>query len=99
MSCLRHLPRTRFGLAGSRTPDRREFWTHRLANLVLLSRRKNTQARNFDFERKKNQYFQKKGVATFAITSQVLSVSEWTPEVLEERQSNLIGKLKSEWRL
>ena len=80
-------------------PDQREFWTHRLANLVLLSRRKNTQARNFDFERKKNQYFQKKGVATFAITSQALSIPEWTPEVLEERQSNLIGKLKSEWRL
>ena len=80
-------------------PDERESWTHRLANLVLLSRRKNTQARNFDFERKKNQYFHKEGVATFAITSQVLSVPEWTPKFLEERQFNLIGKLKSEWRL
>jgi len=79
--------------------EARELWTHRLANLVLLSRQKNTQAQNFDFERKKREYFQKKGVATFALTSQVLYQSEWTPDVLEKRQSELIGRLKSEWRL
>ncbi len=77
----------------------RELWTHRLANLVLLSRQKNTQAQNFDFERKKEEYFQKKGVATFALTSQVLNQPEWTPDILEKRQSDLIGRLKTEWRL
>ena len=79
--------------------EARELWMHRLANLVLLSRQKNTQAQNFDFERKKREYFQRKGVATFALTSQVLNESEWTPNVLENRQSELIGRLKSEWRL
>ena len=79
--------------------ETRELWTHRLANLVLLSRQKNTQAQNFDFERKKLEYFQRKGVATFALTSQVLSQAEWTPDVLEKRQCDLIGRLKSEWRL
>lgn len=77
----------------------RELWTHRLANLVLLSRQKNTQAQNFDFERKKQEYFQRKGVATFALTSQVLNQAEWTPDVLKKRQYDLIGLLKSEWRL
>lgn len=77
----------------------RELWTHRLANLVLLSRQKNAQAQNFDFERKKREYFQRKGVATFALTSQVLNQSEWTPDVLEKRQYNLIKRLKLEWRL
>lgn len=77
----------------------RELWTHRLANLVLLSRQKNTQAQNFDFERKKQEYFQRKGVAAFALTSQVLSKAEWTPDVLEDRQSDLIRRLGSEWRL
>lgn len=77
----------------------RELWTHRLANLVLLSRRKNAQAQNYDFERKKREYFEGRGVATFAITSQVLNQSEWTPDSLEKRQSDLIGRLKSEWRL
>ena len=79
--------------------DDRKQWTHRLANLVLLSRRKNAQAQNFDFDRKKNEYFQRNGVATFAITSQVLHQEEWTPDVLEERQRELIGCLAKEWRL
>jgi hypothetical protein len=77
----------------------REAWTHKLANLVLLSRQKNIQAQNYDFEKKKKEYFQKGGVTTFAVTSQVLSRAEWTPAVLELRQSELIGKLRTEWRL
>ena len=80
-------------------PEQREMWTHRLANLVLLSRRKNAKAQNFDFERKKNEYFQRDGVATFAITSQVLNRQDWTPDTLEERQRELIGYLVKEWRL
>ena len=79
--------------------EERGEWTHRLANLVLLSRRKNAQAQNFDFERKKNEYFRRNGVATFAITSQVLDMADWTPEVLEERQVELTGCLGSVWRL
>lgn len=80
-------------------PEQREMWTHRLANLVLLSRRKNSQAQNFDFERKKKEYFQRNGVATFAITSQVLNRQDWTPDVLAERQEELTGRLAEEWRL
>ena len=79
--------------------EQREMWTHRLANLVLLSRRKNSKAQNFDFQRKKREYFQRPGVAPFAITSQVLQQQDWTPEVLEERQQELTGYLASEWRL
>lgn len=80
-------------------PTARELWTHKLANLVLLSRQKNTQAQNYEFTRKKEEYFQKKGVATFALTSQVLSESKWTPEVLDRRQRDLLSRLKKEWRL
>ena len=79
--------------------EQREAWTHRLANLVLLSRRKNAQAQNFDFERKKNEYFRRNGVTTFAITSQVLQRADWTLEVLEERQEELTGSLAAAWRL
>ena len=80
-------------------PEQREMWAHRLANLVLLSRRKNSQAQNFDFARKKKEYFQRNGVATFAITSQVLNRQDWTPDVLAERQKQLTGRLAEEWRL
>ncbi|GAA0594278.1 DUF262 domain-containing protein [Caenispirillum bisanense] len=80
-------------------PDERDYWTHRLANLVLLSRQKNGQAQNYDFDRKKKEYFQRKGVSPFALTSQVLNEAEWTPEVLEKRQRTLIKALCKEWRL
>ena len=79
--------------------DEREDWTHRLANLVLLSRRKNSQASNYEFDKKKIEYFQKKGTTTFALTTQVVNESEWTPKVLKCRQSKLIDALKKEWRL
>ncbi len=79
--------------------DERVEWTHRVGNLVLLSRQKNSQAQNYEFDRKKKEYFQRKGVATFAVTSQVLSETEWTPEVLQRRQEQLLDKLEAEWRL
>lgn len=80
-------------------PEERELWTHRLANLVLLSRRKNVRAQNFDFDRKKSEYFQRGGVSSFALTSQVLMCEEWTLDVLQERQEYLVNLLKEEWQL
>jgi len=77
----------------------REGWTHKLANLVLLSRQKNSQAQNYEFERKKTEYFQRKGVSTFAMTSQVLIETEWTLDVLKRRQERLVKLLTTEWRL
>ena len=47
-------------------------WVHRLGNLTLLSRKKNSSASNYEFERKKNVYFTKGGVCSFALTTQVL---------------------------
>ncbi|MCY4575712.1 MAG: DUF262 domain-containing HNH endonuclease family protein [Chloroflexi bacterium] len=79
--------------------DERKRWTHRLANLVLLSRRKNTRASNYDFERKKREYFQRQGTTTFALTTQVVDQPSWNPNVLERRQEELIATLKREWRL
>ena len=77
----------------------RKHWTHRLANLVLLSRRKNSRASNYDFERKKSEYFLSQGASPFPLTTQVVAQSEWTPLVLESRQQELVGVLRKEWRL
>ena len=79
--------------------DLRDYWTHRLANLVLLSRRKNSQANNRDFNDKKKTYFMRGGVAHFALTTQVVNEPKWTPEVLERLQADLMNRLKQEWRL
>jgi Protein of unknown function (DUF1524) len=73
--------------------------THRLGNLVLLSRRKNSRAQNFEFERKKQEYFQVGEAAPFALTADVFARGQWTPEVIEERQQELLRRLKSAWRL
>jgi len=78
----------------------REKWVHKLANLVLLTRRKNSQAGNLDFSEKKSRYFSTKaGVSNFALTSKVLVEKSWTPETLQRRQSELIGAIEKLWRL
>ena len=79
--------------------EERSNWTHRLANLVLLSRRKNSSASNLEFETKKIEYFLHGGVSPFALTTQVAAASEWTPSVLERRQRTLVAALTTEWRL
>jgi hypothetical protein len=80
----------------------REKYVHRLGNLVLLSRRKNSEAQNFKFEQKKKTYFsthKDKLVSPFTLTTQVLREQEWTPAVIEKRQKELIGVLKKVWCL
>jgi Protein of unknown function DUF262/Protein of unknown function (DUF1524) len=78
--------------------DRR--WTHRLGNLLLLPRRKNSEASNWDFDEKKKRYFtSKKGVSTFALTSQVLNEKVWTPDVVARRQTATLDTLKKCWSL
>lgn len=80
--------------------DDRAYWTHRLANLVLLNRAKNSEAQNYDFEVKKEKYFRSSsGVSTFALTSQVLNTTFWTPSHLDGRQADLLGHLKEAWQL
>lgn len=80
--------------------DERAKWVHKLANLVLLTRRKNSQAGNLEFSEKKERYFSTRaGVSNFALTSKVLSQEHWTPEILEKRQSELTGAIDKLWRL
>jgi hypothetical protein len=83
-------------------PDETDRWqlVHRLGNLVLLSRRKNSSARNWDFDTKKRKYFTgADGTSPFALTTQVLREPSWTPEVVKRRQQELVGALGSLWRL
>lgn len=78
----------------------RNLWLHRLANLVPLTQRRNSQAQNYDFERKKKAYFGgKQGVSSYALTTQVLNTATWTPAVVEQRQSDLLEMLSTKWEL
>ena len=65
----------------------RKYWTERLANLVLITSRINRMASRWDFGKKKHRYFQTSaGVSQSALTSQVMQVREWTPDVLVKRR-------------
>ncbi|BDD85986.1 HNH endonuclease family protein [Desulfofustis limnaeus] len=79
-------------------PVLRQHWTHRLANLVPLTFRRNVQASNYDFAKKKTAYFGGKSqVSSFILTSQVLSAPSWTPEYVDQRQKELLEVLADNW--
>lgn len=81
------------------TQELRDRWVHRLGNLLLLSRKKNSSASNYDFEKKKKAYFTKGGVSPFPLTTQAIGKSEWTLEVVKSLQVNAIRNLKDLWRI
>lgn len=72
---------------------------HRLGNLALLSRKKNSSASNRDFAWKKSAYFTKGGTTAFALTTQVLQHADWTAEVMQQRQDAMLAALETHWRL
>jgi hypothetical protein len=80
-------------------PQEHQRWVHRLGNLTLLSRSKNSAASNYDFEKKKTAYFTKGGVSSFALTTQVLQHSTWTVDVMQQRQDVMLSAMETHWRL
>jgi hypothetical protein len=72
---------------------------HTLGNLALLTRKKNSAASNYEFEKKKEAYFARGGISPFVLTTQVLRKPTWTPEVVLERQAELLATLEAHWRL
>lgn len=80
--------------------EKRDDWTHRLANLVPLTQRRNSSAQNFDFARKKRAYFGgREGISSYVLTSQVLATEVWDEQELAKRQDLLLDALKSGWQL
>jgi hypothetical protein len=86
--------------------EKRQEYVHCLGNLTLLPGYKNSSAQNYDFKTKKEKYFSRQqretakgSVSPFAITTQVLNTTEWTPIVIEKRQIELINTFKELWRL
>jgi len=88
---------------------------NKLGNLVLLSRRKNSQAQNYDFKTKKEVYFsggsrknskknskkeQVGSVAAFPTVTRVLNVGDcWTPEIVRKNQREYVSLLVNAWNL
>ncbi len=77
----------------------REKWVHRLGNLVLLSRKKNSLAKNYDFDQKKNQYFKKGNKTIYPLTINVIHQDKWTVKQVEINQEKYLGNLIKIWNL
>ena len=76
------------------------FWMNKIANLVPLTRQRNSAAQNYDFNTKKIKYFQSKnGTSSYTLTTQVINIAAWTPEVVEARQKDLEEIFISKWDL
>lgn len=80
--------------------EERKLWLHKIGNLIPLTKRHNSQAQNYDFDVKKEKYFTgKAGTTSYALATQVLNHTEWTPEVVKKRQEELIRAYKENWEL
>ncbi|EAH8850122.1 HNH endonuclease [Campylobacter lari] len=79
------------------TEDERENWTNALANLTLISMRKNVQALNYNFARKKEIYANKDKILTcYTITQDIIyNYNEWSTNSLEKRKKELIEKISN----
>ena len=80
--------------------EERNKWLHKIANLLPLTKRANSEAQNYEFDVKKEKYFKgKSGTTSYALTTQVLSYPEWTPAIVEKRQKELISAFVKGWEL
>ena len=72
--------------------DDRVKKTNNLGNLSLITVRKNSQAKNYEFLTKINVYFKSDGKASnLAMVNALLNFSEWTPIAINERNLLLLN--------
>jgi len=70
----------------------RKKWTHKLANLLLISKKKNSKLSNLDFSEKKKRYL-KGRIDVFPSSKIFITYEKWNTDILEKRQKEIIGKL------
>lgn len=80
------------------TIDEREEWTHKLGNLVLISRRKNSGQGRLDFADKKVKYFTS-SIESFPNSLKIMQKPQWTISELKENHSQLINKIKLHYNI
>lgn len=81
------------------TPEEHSTWLHSLGNLVLLNFRKNSSARNYEFEKKRTKYFAPGDTSAFTLTNEVRGFTTWKPSDIEGRREVLLQRLASDWQL
>lgn len=75
--------------------DQRRNWANKFGNLVLIAGAKNARLNNKPFAEKVEEYLSKK--SQFLITEEIFKNQDWTMEVLEERQNDLVERALEMW--
>ena len=77
------------------TDAQRTEMTHKVGNLCLIGRRKNTSLGNLDYLEKRKRYFEK-NINSFARTLQIYNTytTQWTPAELIENQAETVRKIR-----
>lgn len=78
--------------------NERESLTNKLGNLVLISRKKNSQLGNKDFDKKKESYFYK-FIDTFPNSLKIIQENEWVPNSVNKRQNEIISIIKQHYKI
>ena len=76
------------------TDEEIEQYKHKIGNLVLLNRRKNSSLSNLDFDKKKERYF-RGSISTFPSINHIMHRTEWRKEDIENRTNDMIKRLTS----
>ena len=76
------------------TDEEIEQYKHKMGNLVLLNRRKNSSLSNLNFDKKKERYF-KGSISTFPSINHIMQKIEWRKEDIENRTNDMIKRLTS----
>ncbi|WP_434793582.1 hypothetical protein TPDSL_34610 [Terrisporobacter petrolearius] len=71
--------------------EAREGWTNKLANLVLISKKKNSSLSNSDFKEKKEKYLQSRMDAFKANKIFIEQNDVWTVDILKNRQDEIVN--------
>lgn len=81
------------------TQEQRKEMTHKLGNLVLITRRKNASQGRRDYQDKKTRYFEK-NVDTCPNSLRILNkYSSWTPDSFQENHNLVLKKLNAHYGL
>ena len=78
------------------TEEQRECWLHRLGNLMLLSRRKNTSLGNLDYVEKRKRYFEDR-VESLPNSQRLLATAAFDLPYLETRHEDLLDRLANSY--
>ena len=77
------------------TEDERLNFTHKIGNLIIIGRRKNSSLGNLDYLLKRQKYFDK-NIGSFARSLKLYNKypTQWTPVEIKQNQQDVVEDLK-----